>query len=138
VKRGILWRCRTFRPPRPSPPPAALFERISQRSRPNALYGDRGYGWAKNRAAARQRGIRSHLAQPQDRTHGSGLGKTRWIGEAAHAWYQNFRRLRVCYERTQRSAEALHKVATIQLCVQRLEALPQCAARYRNRLLGAR
>ena len=80
--------------------------------RPLRLQGDRAYGSAANRRGCRQRHVRPQLAAPRQ-PHGSGLGKTRWVIERTHAWYAQFRRLRVCYEKTQLSTLAFHLVATI-------------------------
>jgi len=48
---------------------------------------------------------------PRGSPHGSGLGAVRWVVEAAMAWFNNFRRLRVCYERTAAIWQALHELA---------------------------
>ena len=82
------------------------------RKRPERLRGDRAYGSAANRRRCRQRRVKPQLAAPRQ-PHGSGLGKTRWVIERTHAWYAQFRRLRVCYEKTLLSAHAFHLVATI-------------------------
>lgn len=84
--------------------------------RPKAYLGDRAYGWKVNIDAVRERGIRCQLARPQDKTHGSGLGKTRWVVEAAFSWMNNFRRLRVCYERTRAHWLGLNKLAAGLIC----------------------
>jgi transposase len=90
--------------------------------RPLRLQGDRAYGSAANRRGCRRRHVCPQLAAPRQ-PHGSGLGKTRWVSERTHAWSAQFRRLRVCYERTQLSTLAFHLVATILLvwnAIQRL------------------
>jgi transposase len=82
------------------------------RKRPEHFQGDRAYGSQKNKRACRQRKIKPELASLRT-SHGSGLGKTRWVIERTQAWYALFRRLRVCYEKTQLSTLAFHMVATI-------------------------
>jgi transposase len=84
--------------------------------RPKAYFGDRAYGWKVNIDAVRERGIECQLARPQDKTHGSGLGKKRWVVEAAFSWMNNFRRLRVCYERTREHWLAFNKLAAGLIC----------------------
>lgn len=84
--------------------------------RPAVYQGDRGYGWKVNIDAVRQRGVRSQLARPQDKAHGSGLGKTRWVVEAALSWMNNFRRLRVCYERTREHWLGINRLAAALIC----------------------
>lgn len=86
------------------------------RFRPEELQGDRGYGWRENIEAVRARGVRSVLARPQDDTHGSGLGKTRYVVEAALSWFNNHRRIRVCYERSGESFQAFNELAAMLIC----------------------
>ena len=90
------------------------------RCRPNVFQGDRGYGWEANIRATRARGIEPQLARPQDATHGSGLGRTRWVVEGGLSWFNHHRRLRVCYERSQASLLAFHQLAAVLICHGRL------------------
>ena len=48
--------------------------------------------------------------------HGSGLGKYRWVVERTHAWFHNFHRLRVRYERLAKIHEAFLKFAACLIC----------------------
>ena len=50
------------------------------------------------RERRRADGIVAHLAKRRT-THGRGLGRKRWIVERTISWLQQFRRLRVRYER---------------------------------------
>lgn len=59
------------------------------------------------------------------RAHGSGLGKRRYVVERTMAWLANFRRLRVCYERTWHSWQGLHELAACVTCAKRLDAVRQ-------------
>ncbi len=86
------------------------------RFRPAIFVGDRAYGWEANRTATRARGIDELLASPQDDTHGSGLGRARWVVESALAWFNNFRRLRLCYERCDGHFLAFHQLAAALIC----------------------
>lgn len=89
-------------------------------SRPLAYLGDRAYGWVRNIKAVKLRGVKSMLAKPRDTAHGSGLGRLRWPVEATLSWYNNWRRLRVCYERTCDSAQAFHDLASALICWRKL------------------
>lgn len=55
------------------------------RHRPMRLFADRGYGYDTYRRLIRARGITPKIAR-KGTTHGSGLGKTRWVGERTFAW----------------------------------------------------
>jgi transposase len=68
------------------------------RRRPQRVQGDRGYDSRSHRQELRCRGIASALAHRYTE-HGSGLGKTRWVVERTIAWFHQFRRLRIRYER---------------------------------------
>jgi transposase len=69
------------------------------RKRPESLYGDRGYDHDKHRRLLRKRGVKPKIAR-RSTTHGSGLGKVRWVVERTFAWLHNMRRLRIRYERS--------------------------------------
>ena len=86
------------------------------RFRPGVFLGDRAYGWESNRIATKARGIDELLASPQDDTHGSGLGRARWVVESALSWFNNFRRLRLCYERCGHHFLAFHQLAAALIC----------------------
>ena len=83
-----------------------------RRKRPDRFQGDRAYGSRKNKKSCTQRKVKPELASLRT-PHGSGLGKTRWVIERTQAWYSVFRRLKVCYEKTQLSTLSFHAVATI-------------------------
>jgi len=89
------------------------------RFRPDVFQGDHGYGWEENIAGTRSRGVKSALARPQDHEHGSGLGKTRYVVEAALSWFNNHRRLRLCYERDGEHFHAFHQLAAALICFRR-------------------
>jgi len=53
-------------------------------------------------------------------SHGSGLGKTRYVVERTLSWFGNFRRLKLCYEKTGSHFQAFHDLAAAILCAKRL------------------
>ena len=68
------------------------------RKRAEGLLADRGYDHDKYRRELWARGVKPVIARRQT-SHGSGLGKQRWVVERGFAWLHNFRRLRTRYER---------------------------------------
>jgi transposase len=68
------------------------------RHRPDCLLGDRGYDAASIRQGLRDRGILPLLAM-RNTEHGSGFGRWRWVVERSFAWLNQFRRLRIRYEK---------------------------------------
>jgi transposase len=68
------------------------------RSKPQRLYGDRGYDSQPHRQWLRNKGIKPFLAKRYTE-HGSGLGIYRWVVERSIAWLHQFRRLRIRWER---------------------------------------
>ena len=68
------------------------------RHRPDCVLGDRGYDAESIRQGLRERGILPLLAM-RNTGHGSRLGRWRWVVERTFAWLNQFRRLRVRYER---------------------------------------
>lgn len=90
------------------------------RTRPDSVQGDAGYGFLHTIREVRQRGLRSLLKPRGTNNHGSGLGKTRYVVERTLSWFNNFRRLRMCYERTPEHFQALHELAAAILCANRL------------------
>ena len=91
------------------------------RRRPREFQGDRAYGSRHNIAATRDRGIRPALAAMHSKTHGSGLGRSRYVVERTLAWFNHYRRLRVCYEKTGLHFQALHELACCLMCLNKLE-----------------
>ena len=85
------------------------------RQRPEAVYADRGYDSEPHRKKLRARAIEPHLAK-RGTEHGSGLGIYRWVIERTHAWFHQFRRLRVRYERRDDIHEAFLSIGCILIC----------------------
>jgi len=90
------------------------------RRRPETLIGDRGYDSNANRRALRERGIRPLIANRYD-THGSGLGRDRWVVERTFAWLHNFKRLLVRYDRRAEIHAAFLALGCCLVCFRRLE-----------------
>ncbi len=68
------------------------------RKRPKKLHADKGDDSAANRQALRQRGIRPRIAR-RGIESSEKLGRYRWVVERTLAWLNQFRRLRIRYER---------------------------------------
>jgi transposase len=83
--------------------------------KPKVVYADRGYDSDVHRQKLRDRNIKPVLARRRSE-HGSGLGKYRWVVERTHAWFHNFHRLRVRYERLAKIHEAFLKFAACLIC----------------------
>jgi transposase len=85
------------------------------RKRPESLYGDRGYDHDKHRRLLRKRGVRPKIAR-RGTTHGSGLGRVRWVVERTFAWLHSLRRLRTRYERCGELHNAFLKLGAAVIC----------------------
>ena len=66
------------------------------RRRPERLHGDKGYDSDPLRRALRQMRIRPEISRRRTKDR---LGKYRWVVERAFSWINQFRRLRIRYER---------------------------------------
>ena len=78
--------------------PSLQGERGRPRHRPDCVLGDRGYDAESIRQGLRARRIVPWLAK-RNTEHGSGLGRWRWVVERTFAWLNQFRRLRMRYEK---------------------------------------
>jgi transposase len=85
------------------------------RHRPDSVLGDRGYDAAAIRQGLRERGIVPLLAM-RNSEHGSGLGRWRWVVERSFAWLNQFRRLRIRYEKRADIHEAFLALGCILIC----------------------
>src|ERR1700730_1639346 len=83
--------------------------------KPRLVQGDRGYDSQPHRDQLEDRGIASQLAK-RGTSHGSGLGRTRWVVERTLAWLHRFRRLAVRYERRPCVHEAFLTLACSLIC----------------------
>jgi transposase len=98
-----------------------------RRPRPAALLADRGYGFPWSIALVLAWGIRSLLAR-RGVAHGSGLGHRRFVVERTHSWFEHYRRLVRCYEKTGAHYQGLYQLAACLLCVKRLRDGRQAGA----------
>ncbi|GGZ25237.1 hypothetical protein GCM10010327_65000 [Streptomyces nitrosporeus] len=89
------------------------------RSKPKRLYADRDYDYDKYRRLLWRRGVKPLIAR-RGVTHGSGLGKTRWVVERTFAWLHQFKRLRIRYERRVDLHQGLLELACGIICLRRL------------------
>jgi transposase len=85
------------------------------RCRPDCLLGDRAYDAEKIRCALRARHITPLLAM-RNTENGSGLGRWRWVIERTFAWLNQFRRLRLRYEKRADMHKALLSLACALIC----------------------
>ena len=90
------------------------------RRKPGSVYGDRAYGTAAMVALVTMLGIFSFLAPRNSDAHGSGLGVFRYVVERTLACFSQFRRIKVCYERTGEHFQAFNELAACCLLVTRL------------------
>jgi DDE family transposase len=100
--------------------PAVQGPRGRPRRKPGGIFGDRAYGTAEMIALMAMLGILCLLAPRGDDTHGSGLGFFRYVVERTLAHFSQFRRIKVCYERTGEHFQAFHDLAACCLVVTRL------------------
>jgi hypothetical protein len=100
--------------------PAVQGPRGRPRRKPGSIFGDRAYGTAAMIALVTMLGIFSFLAPRNSDTHGSGLGFFRYVVERTLAGFSQFRRLRLCYERSGEHFQAFHELAACCLVVTRL------------------
>jgi transposase len=100
--------------------PAVQGPRGRPRRKPGSIFGDRAYGTAAMIALVTMLGIFSFLAPRNSDTHGSGLGFFRYVAERTLACFGQFRRIKVCYERSAEHFQAFHDLAACCLVVTRL------------------
>jgi transposase len=87
--------------------------------RPQKLLGDRAYDSRRHRRELHRRRISPRLARRKT-THGSGLGKERWVVERTISWLHQFRRLRVRYDRRDEIHEAFLILGACLICLRLL------------------
>ncbi len=89
------------------------------RRRFRRVLADRGYDYDKYRRLLRSRNIQPVIAR-RATENGSGLGKERWVVERTISHLHQPRRLRQCYERSDRMRLAFLKLRACQLCYLKL------------------
>jgi transposase len=102
--------------------PPCAGRRGRPRRRPKVFQGDGAYGIKAIIAEVVRRRVRSLLAPygTSRTTHGSGLGKTRYVVERSLSWMSNFRRLKLCYERFGKHFQAIHELAACLIGANRI------------------
>lgn len=95
----------------------------SQRQHLGTLQGDRAYGTSRILLTLMTRLGVLPLIAPHGRktSHGSGLGKTRYVVERTFSWFGHYRRLRSCYEKSGRHFQAFHELAAAIICLRRIQ-----------------
>lgn len=92
------------------------------RQRPDKIHADKGYGYARCRAACTARGTKHRIArigiESKER-----LGRYRWVVERTFAWLAQFRRLNVRYERRADIHHALLDLGCAMICWNFLRSL---------------
>jgi putative transposase len=79
------------------------------------LYADKGYDGEPVRENIRTRGYTPRAARKK-RRRGRPPKNRRWVVEAAHSWFNRFRKLLVRYEKLVESYEALVHLAAAIIC----------------------
>jgi transposase len=101
--------------------PSLQGEQGRPRHRPDCVLGDRGYDAEAIRQGLRTRRIMPWLAK-RNTEHGSRLGQRRWVVERTFAWLNQFRRLRVRYEKRADIHEAFLFLGCALICWRFLRA----------------
>jgi transposase len=105
-------------------PPIRMRASGRLRYKPDAVAGDAAYGFEHIVRQVVDRRIRPTLA-PRGKpgkpvTHGSGLGRVRYVIERTIGWLANFRRIAQCYEATGESWQAFNELACCVICANKL------------------
>jgi transposase len=101
--------------------PPVRGKRGRPRRRPKKLIADRAYWSHRYHRELRKRKITPQIAAPKS-SHGSGLGKERWVVERTISWLHQKRKLRIRYERRDDIHEAFLRIACALICFSRLQA----------------
>ena len=101
--------------------PTSLRTVIDQQATPPIVHGDMGYDIPRCYAAIADAGFIADIPERMEEKE-TALGKIRWHIERTFAWFNNFRRLIIRYERTEEMYMAFLKIACIVMCLRRLLA----------------
>ena len=85
------------------------------RRRPEKLHGDKAYDSARCRTVLRARRILARIAR-RGIDSSERLGRVRWVIERTLAWFGQFRRLAIRYERRLDIHRAWHDLAAGLIC----------------------
>jgi transposase len=86
---------------------------------PRIGQGDRGYGYCQVILPLMLQGIDPWIPRAMEKTHGSGLGKLRYVVERTLSWFKDYRRISVCFERCGNYLQAFHDLAAALICLKR-------------------
>ncbi len=89
------------------------------RRRPERVHADKGYDYRACREAVRRRGGAARIARRGVEPSGR-LGRWRWVVERTFAWLNQYRRLRVRYERRADVHLALVLLGCALICLKQL------------------
>ena len=107
-----------------STPPVTMRDTGRRRYKPRAVVGDAGYGFEHIILQVVERHVVPILAPRGKRghpvTHGSGLGRVRYVVERTISWLASFRRITQCYERTGAAWQAFNELACCIICANKL------------------
>lgn len=88
--------------------------------RPLIVQADRGYGYCQVMLPLMLRGIVPLISRAMEKTHGSGLGQIRYVVERTLSWFNDYRRIRQCVERTSGAFQAFHELAAALICLKKI------------------
>jgi len=97
-------------------------ERGRPRYRPDCVIGDRGYDAEAIRQGLRIRGVKPWLAPSETPNTAVDWADWRWVIERTFAWLNQFRRLRLRYEKRADIHQAFLSLACALICWQFLRA----------------
>ena len=92
------------------------------RKRPGKLHADKGYDYRRCREYLRRRGILIRIAR-RGIESSERLGRHRWVVERTHGWFAGFGKLRIRFERSLQTHEALLKLAAAIICARFVDRL---------------
>ena len=90
------------------------------KTHPRELYADAGYDCEATRSILRYLGIEPFIRK-RGSTHGSHLGRVRWVVERTISWIKGLRRMRVRYDRKQIMIDAWTTMSVAVICFQILQ-----------------
>jgi transposase len=90
------------------------------KTHPDKLYADAGYDSDATRCILRFLGIEPHIRR-KNSSHGSHLGKIRWVVERTISWVKGLRRMRIRYDRLGTMIDAWTTMAAAVVCFQMIQ-----------------
>lgn len=102
--------------------PSSIRQAIERLPGPVTVHGDKGYDIPRCYAAIAAEGWIANIPDRYDK-QATGLGTHRWTVEQTFAFINQFKRLAIRYERTERMHMAFLKLACVMICYRRLDSL---------------